>query len=298
MEIRGQLPGPIEFVAIGHVAVDLRDGERVLGGAAAYGCLAAARLGRASVMVTAVGEDFDLFEPLEGIEIHYHLSHESTTFRNQYQGAERRQHILGRARPLAGEDLAPLRSRLAEEATVLYCPIAQEVEAPLIPFEPGGTCGVAPQGFLRSWDDDGAIHPCSWEGATTALAEVTLVSMSESDAPRPRELALELASEDRIFALTEGERGARVYARGRCFRVPAFSCPELEPTGAGDVFAASFLVALQEGQEPLDAAQFAACAASFAVEAPGIAGVFENRAEVEARLADYRARYRPEEIEP
>ena len=51
MEIRGQLPGPIEFVAIGHVAVDLRDGERVLGGAAAYGCLAAARLGRASANI-------------------------------------------------------------------------------------------------------------------------------------------------------------------------------------------------------------------------------------------------------
>ncbi len=298
MEIRGQLPGPIEFVAIGHVAVDLRDGERVLGGAAAYGCLAAARLGRASVMVTAVGEDFDLFGPLSGIEIHYHPSQESTTFRNQYRGVERSQHILGRARPLADEDLAPLRSRLAEEATVLYCPIAQEVEAPLIPFEPGGTCGVAPQGFLRSWDDGGAIHPCSWEGATTALAEATFVSISEFDEPRPRELALELASEDRIFALTEGKRGARIYAGGRCFRVPAAAAELLEPTGAGDVFAASFLVALQEGQEPLDAAQFAACAASFAVEAPGIAGVFENRAEVEVRLADYRTRYRPEEIEP
>jgi hypothetical protein len=119
MKILGELPGPIEFVAMGHVALDLRDGERVLGGAAAYGCLAAARLGRASVMVTAVGEDFDLFEPLQGIEIHYHPSHESTTFRNRYRGAERHQHLLGRARPLAEEDLASLKSRLAEEATIL-----------------------------------------------------------------------------------------------------------------------------------------------------------------------------------
>ena len=82
------------------------------------------------------------------------------------------------------------------------------------------------------------------------------------------------------------------------FGYPPLDAQELEPTGAGDVFAASFLVALGEGQEPLDAAQFAACAASFAVEAPGVAGVFENRAEVEARLADYRTRYHPKEIEP
>ncbi len=36
MKILGELPGPIEFVAMGHLAVDFRDGERALGGAAAY----------------------------------------------------------------------------------------------------------------------------------------------------------------------------------------------------------------------------------------------------------------------
>jgi hypothetical protein len=298
MEIRGKLSGPIEFVAVGHLAVDLRNGERTLGGAAAYGCLAAARLGRTSAMVTAVGEDFDLFEPLQGIEIHYHPSRESTTFRNAYRGSQRCQHILGRARPLIEEDLAPLRSRLAEEALVLYCPIAREVETPLVPFEPGGACGVAPQGFFRNWDDDGEIHACSWEGATTALARATFISLSMSDAPRPRELAAELAREDRVLALTEGGHGARVYTGGRCFHVPAWERPEREPTGAGDVFAASFLVALGEGQEPLEAAELAACAASFTVEAPGVTGVFQGRADVERRLADYRARHRPREIEP
>jgi hypothetical protein len=298
MEIRGELSGPIEFVAVGHLAVDLRKRERTLGGAAAYGCLAAARLGRASAMVTAVGEDFDLFEPLEGIEIHYHPSRESTTFKNEYRSEHRHQHILGRARPLTEADLAPLRSRLADDAMVLYCPIAREVEAPLVPFEPGGACGVAPQGFFRCWDDDGAIRTCSWEGAATALGDATFISLSVADAPRPRELAAELARGDRILALTEGERGARVYTGGRCFHVPAWERPELEPTGAGDVFAASFLVALGEGREPLEAAQFAVCAASFAVEAKGVTGVFQSRADVERRLADYRARHRPREIEP
>jgi hypothetical protein len=298
MEIRGELVRPIDFVAVGHLAVDLRNGERALGGAAAYGCLAAARLGRTTAMVTAVGEDFDLFEPLEGIEIHYHPSRESTTFRNEYRGSQRVQHILGRARPLTEEDLAALRSRLADEALVFYCPIAREVESPLVPFEPGGACGVAPQGFFRNWDDDGAIHACSWEGARTALAEATFISLSMSDAPRPKELAAELAPGDRVLALTEGRRGARVYTGGRCFHVPAWERPEIEPTGAGDVFAASFLVALGEGREPIAAAELAACAASFAVEAPGVAGVFQSRADVERRLADYRARHRPREIEP
>ena len=80
--------------------------------------------------------------------------------------------------------------------------------------------------------------------------------------------------------------------------MPAWPSQEQEPTGAGDVFAATFLLALQEEKEPLEAAQFAACAASFVVEGPGVTGVFESRAEVEARLTDYRTRYRPEEIDP
>lgn len=298
MEVRGAHNGTIDFVAIGHLAVDLLGGERVPGGAAAYGCLAAARLGRTTAMVTSIGDDLDLFELLKGIEIHYHPSPESTTFRNAYRATKREQRILGRARPLTESDLSPLRARVADEATILYCPIAQEVEAPLVPFEPGGLCGVAPQGFLRTWNDDGLIHPCSWEKAALALAEASLVSMSESDAPRSRDLARNLTTDHRIVALTEGARGARVYTGGRCFRVPAYSRPEREPTGAGDVFAASFLVALSEGQEVLDAAQFASCAASFTVESPGLSGVFQSRAEVEVRLEDYRSQYQPEEIEP
>jgi len=298
VETRGVAPGAIDFVAIGHLAVDYRNGERVLGGAAAYSCLLAARLGLSSAVVTAVGEDFDLFGPLEGIEIHYHRSHQSTTFRNEYRGAERRQQLLGRAHPLTDADLTPLRSRLAEEATVFYCPIAQEIEAPLIPLSPGGLCGVAAQGFFRRWDDDGWVHPCAWEEADVALADVTFVCMSEHDAPRARELALSLASERRTLAVTEGVRGARVYTEGRCYLVPTLVRPALDPTGAGDVFAASFLVALGEGQAPLEAAQFAACAASFTVEAPGVAGVPSHRQAVEARLADYRARHHPREIEP
>ena len=294
----GVAPGPINFVAIGHLAVDYRNGERVLGGAAAYSCLVAARLGLSSAVVTAVGEDFDLFGPLEGIEIHYHRSHQSTTFRNEYRGAERRQQLLGRAHPLTDADLTPLRSRLAEEATVLYCPIAREIEAPLIPLSPGGPCGVAAQGFFRRWDDEGWVHPCAWEGAATALAQATFVSMSELDAPHARALALALANGRRTVAVTEGVRGARVYTRGRCYLVPALIRPALDPTGAGDVFAASFLVALGEGQAPLEAAQFAVCAASFTVEAPGVAGVPSHRQGVEIRLADYRARHYPREIDP
>ena len=98
-------------------------------------------------MVTAVGRDFDLFDPLEGIEIHYRQSGDSTTFHNEYRGGKRHQRLTGRALGIREQYLAAIKSRLAEEAAVLYCPIAQEVEAPLSRLTRRGRCGVAPQDF-------------------------------------------------------------------------------------------------------------------------------------------------------
>ena len=303
MPIRGKRGRPVDFVGVGHLAVDYRDGERLLGGAAAYACLTAARLGLSTAMVTAVGRDFDLFDPLEGIEIHYRQSGDSTTFHNEYRGGKRHQRLTGRALGIREQDLAAIKSRLAEEAAVLYCPIAQEVEAPLSRLTRRGRCGVAPQGFFRRWDDDGTVQQCAWQGAAAALTEADLVSMSETD---PSDVDLVnlvvlnrgLAGGKATLAITRGAHGARIYTKGYRYLVPAFERNVQDPTGAGDVFAAGFLIAIREGQEAIDAAQFATCAASFAVERVGLEGVPPSREAVEARLSEYRAHHQPQELEP
>ncbi len=302
MPVRGKLGRPVDFVGVGHLAVDLRDGERALGGAAAYACLTAARLGLTTSMVTAVGRDFDLFGPLEGIEIHYRQSRDTTTFENDYRGGGRHQRLSSRALPIREQDLTALISELAEDAAVLYCPIAQEVDAPLSRLARHGRCGVAPQGFFRRWDDNGTVQHCAWQGAAASLAEADLVSMSETDPPDSDLVNLVgltrgLAGGRATLAITRGAQGARIYTQGHCYLVPALKRSVQDPTGAGDVFAAGFLVALREGQETIDAALFATCAASFAVEKAGVTGVPPSREAVEARLSEYRVHHRPQELE-
>jgi sugar/nucleoside kinase (ribokinase family) len=66
--------------------------------------------------------------------------------------------------------------------------------------------------------------------------------------------------------------------------VPGFPAVEVDPTGAGDVFAAAFLVRLQETEDPVQAARFANAVASFCVEGPGVAGI-PTREQVEERLS-------------
>jgi sugar/nucleoside kinase (ribokinase family) len=66
--------------------------------------------------------------------------------------------------------------------------------------------------------------------------------------------------------------------------VPGLPRPEVDPTGAGDVFAAAFLVGYHERGDPQEAAVFACCAASCAVEGVGATSL-GDRAEVERRIA-------------
>jgi len=59
----------------------------------------------------------------------------------------------------------------------------------------------------------------------------------------------------------------------------------VDPTGAGDVFAAAFMIRLIETDDPCQAAQFANTVASFSIEGPGVSGI-PMRHQVEAYVAE------------
>ena len=81
-----------------------------------------------------------------------------------------------------------------------------------------------------------------------------------------------------LIIVTEYRDGSTVFQRRpngaiAMFRVPPRPAKEVDPTGAGDIFATSFLIRYQETGDPLDAARFANVAASFSVEYIGISGM-------------------------
>jgi hypothetical protein len=281
IRIAHRIQGPLDFVAVGHVTVDQVGGGKRLGGAAAFAALTAARLGLRAGVLTSAAYHFPFWRGLEGVEIHCQGAARTTEFENLYWGSERRQRVVARADPLTQASLASLRGRLADDASVLYCPVVHEVELPLVPLAPGGLSGVAPQGFFRRWNHEGVIEPGEWENAREALASADFVSMSEDDSVAPEELAEEFAG--RAFAVTRAAKGVRVYSEGDVYDLPAFPATEVDATGAGDVFAAAFLIALRERRPVIRAARWASSVASFAVEAPGVEGIPSRRA-VEARL--------------
>jgi sugar/nucleoside kinase (ribokinase family) len=262
----------VHFVAVGHICRDVApDGYRI-GGAASYSTLTARRLGFAAGAVTAFDPSFDLYKPvLTGVDVRPRLTDATTTFHNVYdEKGHRRQTLLDIAGKLTRADV-PFEWR---SAPIIYlCPIADEVEPDVCDAFEDGVVGATPQGWLRQWDASGHVTAKPWTNAEAFLPRLDALILSVEDiAPFPDELDRYRALTRRVV-LTQGSAGATLYEGKKAKTFPAYPAREVEPTGAGDVFAAAFLLRLAETGDSEEAVDYANCVASFAVEAVGTEGI-------------------------
>ncbi|MCD6289086.1 MAG: sugar kinase [Anaerolineae bacterium] len=72
-----------------------------------------------------------------------------------------------------------------------------------------------------------------------------------------------------IVALKRGAAGSAIFARGERIEVPGFQVSEVDPTGAGDCYAAGLAVALLQGLDVVQAARFANAVGALAVTQQG-----------------------------
>ncbi|MDD5954365.1 MAG: sugar kinase [Firmicutes bacterium] len=82
-----------------------------------------------------------------------------------------------------------------------------------------------------------------------------------------------LEQKDRIIVMKDGSRGTRYYSRKEAFSVAVYPATEVDPTGAGDCFDATFLSMLCQGADMRTAVHYANAAGAFAV---GKAGPMEG----------------------
>lgn len=270
--------GP-DFLVIGHLTKDLGEEGYTLGGTAIYSALTARNLGRKVAIVTSAGPDIEL-EVLEGVDLLCLPSPTTTTFRNIYRGERRSQSLYHRASPI-GVAAVPLEWRGLP--IVHLGPVAQELEEEMVWLFPHSLVCLTPQGWLRGWDEEGRVHPQRWEGAGKVLPSVDLLIVSEEDMRGEAASLRQHLDLPHMSVVTQGAQGATLYHKGGRYRFPAPQARGVDPTGAGDIFAAAFLVRLAETGNPHIATRFANMAASLSIERAALSGI-PTRAEVEERL--------------
>ncbi len=283
-----------EFVTIGHITRDIQaDGSFSLGGTVTFAALTAYHLGLTAAIVTGADAELahGLITALPDIALHVCPSPQSTTFANRYHEGFRTQYLYSRAEDLTEQDIpATWRN---EAGIVLFGPLAQEMGSEMIlhfPRRPGMLLAATPQGWLRRWDADGRVWPTPWEEAEQVLPALDVLILSHddllpfADGKRLEADAL-LAAWSMLVPLlvaTDGRKGATLFQQGQARHFPSYTANEVDPTGAGDVFAAAFLTSLYRHNDPVEAVDYANCVAAFSIEQVGIRGI-PTLAQVEER---------------
>jgi len=267
----------VHYLTIGHVAKDLTPGgnppgAHTLGGTVSFSALTAMDLDYTPGIVTAHAGDVDL-SPLAGLPLAALPSPETTTFENIYAGGKRTQFLRARAVPLTA-DAVP--TNWLRAPIVHLGPLDREVDYDLAAAFSGSFLGLTPQGWLRQWDSDGRVQPAvvDWPEAPQVLGHASAVVLSIDDLGGDWAIAEHWAKLARVLVITQGPEGCTVFVRGqgaRIFRAPPQA--EVDPTGAGDIFATAYFINYYETDDPWASAKFANQMAALSVTRPGLAGV-------------------------
>jgi len=271
-----------DLVVVGHVTVD-RIGDAVQpGGAALYAAVAAHRLGLSVGILTSHADDFPLELIPPQIEVVSVPAEATTRFEHDVSRTPRAMRVPSRARPLTAADVP---EDWRDASLVLLAPVADEVDPHVATAFTGPTLAAAAQGWTRALGPDGAVAGALWTPPEFLLGRLQAIFVSTEDVAGQEDAALEWFQRVPLGVLTAGRHGALLFVNGERYEVPPRPAREADPTGAGDVFAAAFLIHYQRTGDPWDAAAAAACAASLSVEGRGIDAV-PDRARVELALRE------------
>jgi sugar/nucleoside kinase (ribokinase family) len=257
------------------------DADKIrLGGAALYSSLTADRLGKKAALLTSYGEDFEGRRTIDRVAARVVRAPRTSRFRNVYEADGRVQYVYEAAASLETDDLP---ENWTEARLVYLCPVLHEFKLEMGEVFRASMIGVAPQGWMRSWDEKGRIRGGKWEGFERLLDRSQMVIVSEEDIAGEEALVNLFRAHAPIVILTRAGQGAVVFAGNRTLTLEAHAAVQRDPTGAGDCFGAAFLIRYEETGSIEEAARFASCVGAFVVEQEGVAGI-PCRDDVECRM--------------
>ena len=274
------------ILAFGNPVYDListpayRNEERVLSGCSTNACLAVSKLGEKAIMVGTVGPDYaqQLQADLAhyGIEGRLHASAETGGFRLYYydEHGNRNLSVLGMADPIP-----PQVEDYGAVDFILIGPILQEIPVALVEQLTAryqAPVMLDPQGLLRSVKHGEIEHALT--DSFRAIARMSTIIKANEMETRivtgidPRQDARQAVKAlygfgGKIAITTLAEAGSIIYDGEKYYPIPAYATHAIDPTGAGDTYAAGFMVKYLETPDDLSAAGcFASAVASVMVE--------------------------------
>ena len=252
----------LDYLVIGHITKDITPAGNLVGGTVSYSGRVADALGARTAVLTSCEPDYEGLKELASLAVEVVPAEHTSTFENIYEENGRTQMLYQVAEAIRPEHLP----ETWQQPTVVHLgPLTNEVDPAFMHQFPNSIIGLTPQGWLRRWTEDGRVYAREWPDAAQYLPLADVVVLSEEDLlndqmlPRYRRLS-------KLLIMTENIRGCTVFIGDDVRHVPAPQVHQVEPTGAGDIFAAAFLTRYAEnGRNPWQAAEFANFVAAHSV---------------------------------
>jgi sugar/nucleoside kinase (ribokinase family) len=266
------------------VTPQARTKGRVLSGCSTNACLAAKRLGLTKVgLIGSIGRDFGtrFLRDMNayGIDVRSDSTDgETGGFHLVYDArGDRTLDVLGVADRITP---ANIPKEYLDAKFVLIGPILGEVDLTLVDFIRSSTSArlfLDPQGLVRIIGSDRRVlHECDKAqfGKIAELVDIIKPNEHESETITGEKDPVLAARQIRqlgpaITIVTLADRGSILIDDDGMRRIPAFPTTAIDPTGAGDVYAGSFITDYIGKGSAVEAAIFASAAASLKVEQMG-----------------------------
>jgi len=269
----------VDYLLVGHLTEDRTPEGVTLGGTVSYSGLTAHALGHKVGVVTAAAETTDL-EPLHNLDLIVKPSPKSTCFQNTYTDQGRVQMVFSQAVGLSPADVP---HDWWHPELVHIAPLISELTSAIMDPFTDSFVGLTPQGLMRESDSEGHISALPWENAADFIQRADAVVLGIEDLDMNEDATLAVAAMCSVVVVTYGAQGARTWADGEWRSFPAHPTDELDATGAGDIFAATFFSRFIASGNAWSAAETAVSLASASVTRSGLDGA-PTTAEAEAAL--------------
>jgi sugar/nucleoside kinase (ribokinase family) len=227
-----------DYLIIGHITKDLIHNDYRLGGTAVYSGVLAHRMGMKVAVYTSGASNLDL-DIMQGIDIIDQPGPGTTTFINEYSPEGRTQRLLDRADDL---DINKIPEKWKQAKIIHLAPVAQEIPLSAIRELPEGTLAFSLQGWMRDWDEEGWITSIPMPRLDPPARENSVGFVSIEDLGNDRSKLKDIQSQFPLLVFTLGPSGIELRYGDRILAVPAPSMEEHDPTGAGDIFTAAFMI--------------------------------------------------------
>jgi sugar/nucleoside kinase (ribokinase family) len=242
----------VRIAVVGNLSLDhVEGGPPRPGGPPRYAARSLAALGVPSLVraKSAAADRDHLVRPLEelGVPVEWRPGEKTATYAFSYDGDARTMEVRELGSTWSPDDVAGLGADWVHVGALFRSEFPEETLAALA------------ANARLSFDGQGLVRPARLgplelepEPNASFLRHVSVLKLSEEEAR-----ALVGSLEERPLSelgvpevvVTLGSRGALVVADGRLVHVPAEPV-DADPTGAGDAFAAAYVVERSRGQEP------------------------------------------------